>query len=104
MNWPNGQPGNEIDSYFLVVADSNDGFRIPTNIAACADCSGPLYAVPNQIGKLEHNDDVFKVGVPTLYCENDDQHGDRSTTEWFNTYDVVSKWFLTIVVKLRRIS
>jgi hypothetical protein len=77
---------------------------VPANIAVCPDCFGSLEAMPNEFERCGRTIDTYKVYMPTIYCQNNRQHGDNFTEadkDWFQTYEAVSDYFDTITVKFK---
>jgi hypothetical protein len=85
----------------MIVVDLSSLIPVPHEVAVCPDCGANLNALPNEMGSAARGIDLWRVFVPTLYCQTEDRHGEQMTDEWLDTYDALGEWFETILVKCR---
>jgi hypothetical protein len=84
---------------FIVVDNPRLSILVPTHVATCPDCGGYLEALPNDFETWGREGNTYKVSIPTIYCQNNDEHGEDFTGAWANTYDAVYEWVATLIIK-----
>jgi len=64
----------------IVVDDPTIPFPVPREVAVCPDCEAGLSASPYELEIVTPGIDLWKVFVPTLYCQSDKCRGDQMTS------------------------